>query len=387
MSNKTICLVHIDKIVNRIGGAEKVLVDMANAFVHRGFTVHILCYDNENGLPFYRLDPKVNFHLCIDKWQHQREFLRKLYCLPLPSLARRQKRFTLKMERIAQLFNATLNKIKPDLIIAYSPDLIFLLNRILHVEQPVICMLHNDPRFFISHKNFQFYRSYFYKKDVVQVLVPDFIPIIQKELPRIKITSIPNYIHISQNQKLTNYESKSIINTSRISQQKRHDLLIDAFALVANKFPDWRLDLWGPMSIDASYTHKLLSKIKKDGLSDRILFHGETNDVHSKLIHSSIFLFPSEFEGFSLALLEALSHGLPVIACEDCLSVSSILTDNVNAFLTAPRPDQLAIALEKLMSNTPLREAMGHNAFSLAQEFDECIIWDKWENLVSQLCS
>lgn len=383
---KTICLIHTEKIVNRIGGAEKVLVDMANALSKRGFCVHILCYDNEPGNPFYKLNKNVHFHLCVDRLSKLILTAQKFICLPLPVNLRRKNRFILRMNHLSKFFKQKLENINPDVIIAFSPDLIYLLNKILKVHQPVISMLHSDPRFFISHKNFIFYKTLFQpNKDIIQVLLPSFVPLLQNQIPNINIVSIPNYIQRNINFKCANYQSHSIINTSRVSQEKRYELLIEAFSKVANKFPDWTLDLWGPTNVDQQYTDKLKGMINSLGLSNKVIFHGETNDIHSKLSQASIFFFPSAFEGFSLALLEAMSHGLPVVACNDCLSVASILHNNIEGFLTDPSPDALSKALELLMSNENLRRNMGTHSLMLASQFNEDIIWDRWQKLIQSI--
>ncbi len=383
---KTVCLIHIDKIINRIGGAEKVLADMANALAARNFNVHVLCYDTEEGKPFYTFNKNVHLHLCIDTQGKFIQNLFKLACLPLPTTTRRRCRFALKMQRISCFFKPLLMKILPDVVIAFSPDLIYLLNKIIKIQQPVVSMLHSDPRFFISNKNFPFYKNCFISdKDIIQVLVPAFIPLIQAQIPNIRILEIPNYIQLGPNITLSNYKSHSIINTSRISQEKRHELLIDAFAKISRKYPDWTLDLWGPTDIDPRYTAKLMKKIQELGLINKVIFHGETKDIHSKLSQASIFCFPSAFEGFSLALLEALAHGLPVIACKDCLSVVSILHNNIEAFFTEPSPDALSKALETLMSDSSLRHSMGQKSLTLSSKFSDTIIWDRWERLIQSL--
>ena len=82
------------------------------------------------------------------------------------------------------------------------------------------------------------------------------------------------------------------------------------------------------------YATKLKNEIKNLGLESKVILCGETKQVTEKYNSASIFAFPSAYEGFSLALTEAMSSGLPVIGCKDCLSVSSLVEHGVNGLLS-----------------------------------------------------
>ena len=72
-----IMLVNFLKVVNSAGGAERVFCNMANEFVKRNYDVYAICCDWEKGLPFYKLDNRVNF-INIDGSGTQTEFAKYL---------------------------------------------------------------------------------------------------------------------------------------------------------------------------------------------------------------------------------------------------------------------------------------------------------------------
>ncbi|MDY2868165.1 MAG: glycosyltransferase, partial [Mesosutterella sp.] len=82
-------------------------------------------------------------------------------------------------------------------------------------------------------------------------------------------------------------------------------------------------------------------------------------NVPSKLKNASIFAFPSEYEGFSLALAEAFAMGLPAVGCKDCPSVNSLIKNESNGLLTDPTPEAFAEGLAKLMGSEELRRKYG----------------------------
>lgn len=74
--------------------------------------------------------------------------------------------------------------------------------------------------------------------------------------------------------------------------------------------------------------------------------------------YAKIFAFPSSFEGFSLALTEAMSFGLPSIGYQNGISVNEIIIDGKTGYLCADGECALAEALKKLMLDDDLREKM-----------------------------
>ena len=116
-----------------------------------------------------------------------------------------------------------------------------------------------------------------------------------------------------------------------------------------------------------------------------MFFRGTTSNVFSVLSEGDIFAFPSAFEGFGLALAEAMSVGLPVIGYRSCSAVNELILDGENGFLCADGISDLADKLDMLMSDKNLRIRFGKNGKISMQQYEPKLIWDKWESLLKDV--
>lgn len=147
-----------------------------------------------------------------------------------------------------------------------------------------------------------------------------------------------------------------MIAIGRLAQQKRMSDLIAAFSSCAANNPEWRLDIFG----EGPLRDQLQAQIEELGMASRIAIRGITADPWSELETSDVFVLASEFEGFPNALLEALRIGLPTIVT-DCPSGPRELTDDGRVGLLVPVGDVAALtsAMQTLMSDRVLRQKLG----------------------------
>ena len=127
--------------------------------------------------------------------------------------------------------------------------------------------------------------------------------------------------------------------------------------------------------------------IKNLDLENNIKLCGTTNEIPQKLANSSIFAFPSALEGFSLALTEAFSIGLPVVGCNDCPFVRSIIKNGINGLLSDPTAESFAACLSILMEDRELRMRLGTHGKEEMNLFSPNIVWEKWNALIKGLAS
>lgn len=179
---------------------------------------------------------------------------------------------------------------------------------------------------------------------------------------------------------------KIILAAARLEErQKRISLLIRAFALLAQRFPDWDCRICGD---GYGYTdYKRL--INAYGLADRILLPGVVDNMADEYTSASIFCMPSAFEGSPNALLEAQSYGLPSVGFMDCGGVNDIILNGENGFLVETRsPAALASTLARLMENADLRRHCAEGAQRLTvARYDADDIFARWEALLTQVAA
>ena len=386
-SKPHIVLVDTWRVVNAKGGTEKVFCEMANALVQRGYNITAICHDENQGKPGFELRKEVHF---INAYQKpgffDRDLMRSVRSFQFNREKSREKRHFLSCYWKAQnIKNALKSWNDVDIIISFQPVTTFILKTILKMEHPVISMFHMSPEVFSSRKSYKYRKAALDQSCCIQVLIPEYLNSIKKLHPKTPAVVIPNVAPMYD--EVSNLNNKTIITVARLTPQKRPELLVKAFMLIKDKFPDWQCEWYGETNVHQECTLRTMNLIKENGLEERILFKGPCNDIPQRLKNSAIFAFPTAYEGLSIALLEAFSMGLPAVGCNDCPSVSSMITDNVNGFTTPPTPEDFALALSKLMENKDLRMQFGQQAKLTSKEYSADVVWQKWDDLLHQYLS
>ena len=382
-----IVLLNFDSVVNSFGGTARVFANMANELVAKGHNVTGLTYELADGAPAFEIDKRVHFKNCCsglaEKIFHN-ENLAKLRTFYIRDRkARRIKRIKIELTSRSSAIEKALQEAKPDVIVAFQQPATYLLVEILKVKQPVVTMIHNKPTYYFERPEFEIFKPALDKCAGVQVLMPQYVNEAKQFLNQTNIVYIPNVV--PQYPNVTELRKPVILNVAKIANRKRQHLIVEAFAKIAEKYPEWSVELWGFDKTE--YAQKLKDQIRALGLESRVKLCGETKQITQKLQQASIFAFPSAFEGFSLAFTEAMSMGLPVIGCEDCTAVSSLISDHVNGLVSAPNADDLAQKLTYLIENPKIRESMGNEAKIAMREFSPQAVWAKWDDLLKSLGS
>jgi mannosyltransferase len=164
--------------------------------------------------------------------------------------------------------------------------------------------------------------------------------------------------------------------TGRIRHQKGTDLFVDAMVRLLPRYPDWTAIITGRTTADQlGFEHQLRSKVAAAGLTERILFLGDVDDIAVWYRRFTLFVAPSRHEGFGLTPLEAMASETAVVA-SDAGSFPSMIRAGVNgAIVPAGDGDALVAAIEPYFLKPDLAKEQGraalefvHANFSLAAE-------------------
>ena len=154
-----------------------------------------------------------------------------------------------------------------------------------------------------------------------------------------------------------------VLFLGRLHAIKGLDLLAQAFGAVAEEHPNAWLVIAGP---DDGYRDTLERLLAVNNVLDRTTFTGfiSGEEKLAALSNASIFVLPSYSEAQSVAVLEGMASGLPIVATQTC-GVPE-LADSGGGFLIPPNSGELTTALDRLLSDESLRERMGIEAKKLA---------------------
>jgi len=160
-------------------------------------------------------------------------------------------------------------------------------------------------------------------------------------------------------------EDEVLVNVGRMSEQKGHRYLLEAFARVYATHPRAKLLLAG----DGPLRDSLRSRAKELGVAHAVVFLGNRDDIPTILNAADVFVFSSLWEGFALALAEAMACGKIVVSTH-VAGVPEIVQDGTSGFLVeAKNSSQLAGAIERaLLLPAQERALMGERASSIVHE-------------------
>ncbi|MGW7413188.1 glycosyltransferase [Streptomyces sp. NPDC054863] len=182
-------------------------------------------------------------------------------------------------------------------------------------------------------------------------------------------------------------DRKCVLSIGRLDHDKGPDILLDAWAQVAPRHPDWRLRMYGESTGDARTREEVLQKQCAElGLGSSVEWMGFTEDVPGALREGSVFVLPSRQEGFPVTPLEAQAAGLPCVAFDASPGVREIVTDGVDGLLARPgNVDELARKIERLMADRELREQLGDAARENVRRYAPEVVAERWETLFALL--
>src|SRR5690606_8324357 len=141
-------------------------------------------------------------------------------------------------------------------------------------------------------------------------------------------------------------KKNKIISVGRLTSEKGHKYLIEAFAMIDNM--SWELNIVG----DGNERPALEQLAKDLKIEERVVFHGHLKDFSKLIYESKIFVLPSIKEGFPNALAEAMSVPLACISTDFLGNQNEIIKNGVNGVLVPVKDaKKMAEAIHYLINN------------------------------------
>jgi glycosyltransferase involved in cell wall biosynthesis len=238
------------------------------------------------------------------------------------------------------------------------------------LRKKIIAHFHpHKPEVIFEEKTKPEYIKFFTNVDRIVVLSPQWERWINESLgitKNIQVIYNPCLV-ITLNKHEIKCSTNYILFAGTLYKRKGFDTLLKAFALIASKFPEWKVVLAGK----AKYPNEehIPSDLAKElGIAEQVVLPGwVSGDQKDKLFrNASIFCLASSAEGFPMAVLDAWAYGVPVV-CTLAGGLIDIVKEGENA-LTFEYGDYLMLSekLEWMMSNSELREEISKVSFELS---------------------
>ncbi|MEP7109803.1 MAG: glycosyltransferase [Ferruginibacter sp.] len=331
------------------GGAEKLLLTKCAHFHEKGFPVQVVCLTRRLGLleDFQRMGIQVT---CLDISNTYTAF------------------------RAINVYRKIVDEFRPSVIHAHMLHA-NIFSRIAAIgckkKYAIINTVHdtnNRKRFFLN----SLYQLTNGKVDLVTAISQEAYlnHISNTKIPNGKIICMANFVNndqfkqdnsiaVTYRSNLNLQEKFVWIAVGRFFPQKDYGNLLTAFRLLRSKYPQVVLLIVGNGPLEMEVNNMIL----KNDLNNSVKMLGVRNDVSQLLNTADAYVMSSAWEGQPIALIEAASTNLPIVAT-DVGGNNTIVVDGINGYLVPPKnPQALFEGMEKIvmMSKTDLIE-MGKNS-------------------------
>lgn len=351
------------------GGAERVMTLLANAWVKRGNEVTLITLAS-NRMDVYPLDPGVR-RVALDVAGPSAHVLAALGHNAVRILALRR----------------AIAACRPDAAISFIAESnVRVLVAAAGLGVPVIV---SERTFLNGHHmrgTWRVLRRWLYPRASAIVAQTRRCAIELEPLARHRVDVIANPVSVESAAGRPLRRSKvaghTLLAVGRLAPEKGFDLLIEAFAKLAGRYPDWNLVILGEGPLRADLERQVAAR----GLAGRIAMPGFNGQVHEAMRRADLFVLSSRYEGFPNALLEAMAEGAACVSFDCDTGPRELIEHGTNGWLVPPGDaPALAAALDTLMRAADLRERLGRRARAVVTAYALPAILDQWNALVESV--
>ncbi len=340
--------------VENTGGVNKVVSIIASKLVEKGYTVHIISrYEGKKAL--FELHKDVQLH---ELFPH---FKSKYLTLGLEYIRLRKivkdNRIDLLISTGATFFTIA-HFIKDVRHFEWDHVSFWHGNKVLQWGRKLAARKAEKVIVLTQDNKIQFEQIKGCRAEVVRIFNPE--------------TFVPDMV--------SDINSKNIISVGYIGKQKGYDLLIKSWQLVPEKVKkDWRLQIAGGDEGDLAFLKEYIAENKIEGID----FLGFRTDIKQLMAKSAFYVMSSRWEGLPMVLIEAQTLGLPIVSFDCKTGPKDIVTENTGILVKESNIQEMAVALERMMTNIEFRSMCQQNALKAAQRFKIELIVEQWIKVIN----
>lgn len=362
------------------GGVERTLIDKANYLVRNGHDVSIVTFEQGNHSFAFEIDRNI---------KHYELNCRRFTLYKYPKIIRLFKLW--QMNRLfIRRWNSLVKEQKPDVVVSTTNSGDFL-REILTARDKTKIIVESHTAFIYDMGS---------RSILKKIWLARYIQIIKRCKMIISLTNgdaefwrkqgfgnvcvVPNPLSSFPERICDVFKIPyRIIYVGRFDKVKRIPLLVEAFSLIAGKFPLWFIDIFG----EGEECDAITKIIKRFKMEKRIIMKAPTNSIYEEYKRSQFLVLCSSYEGFGLVLIEAMANGIPCVSFDCPYGPREIIQDGVSGLLVKNGDVQdLAAKMEWLITHETERLLMGAEAKHVASQFRSDVIMKKWESAYCSIC-
>jgi glycosyltransferase involved in cell wall biosynthesis len=351
----------------RSGGAERVMAVLADHWAASGRTVTLLTFTPPDEAPFFPVDLRVQ-HVRLDLDRPSRSIIDGIGA----NLRR------------ARTLRRAVRASRPDVVLSFMDRTnVLTLVATIGLAVPVIVQEHNDPAEEPMSRPWAFLRRVTYRRAAsVVALSATALSYFDGPIRR-RGRVIPNPVVRPRGAGVVAADSHpgpTIVAMGRLVPQKGFDLLLEAVARLDPVGRGWTIDIWG----EGSMRPELEAARERLGLTEVVRLPGVTPTPGAAMVAARLFVLSSRYEGFPTVLGEAMAAGLAVVAFDCPSGPREMVRDGVDGLLVPDGDlDALAAALERVLTDEPLRASLAVRAPEILERFGIDRIAERWDDLFS----
>lgn len=370
-----------------VGGAERVITDKANYLANEGHELMLVSYEQGNHPLPYELHPSVQY----------RDLDCRFFTLSKYSFLLHAYHYLKIKRQLYERLRNTIADFNPEMVVLAS-DWQKLMDCVIGAASPipVIAEFHNAYDYIMRKVGVS---EGWLKKIMTRLYCRQTIKSIGKCAQLVTLTEgdakcwrqhfknvtvIPN--------PLTYYpdviddipkDHGRIIFVGRFNHEKRIDRLINAFSMIARKYQNWHVDIFG----EGNEKDNLLKQISSMDLEGRVVIHEPTNAIYDEYKRSEMLVLCSEHEAYSLVLVEAMSCGVPCVSMDCPCGPREIIKNGINGLLSKNGDiEDLSAKIEWMIIHERERNEMGQAAREFAATRQLHVVMKKWEYIYNKYC-
>lgn len=343
------------------GGAERVMTLLANEFVNRKNSVHMILVRGEKK-DHYNLDNRI---ACT------RFFYKS------------KKKISIFISRIFQL-RRIIAKEQYDVIISFVYDInLVTILASLGKKNTIIVSERNDPRRRWKNGIFKIFEEFIYRKADGIVFQTEQVRSFYNKRLQDASKVIVNPVKPDIPNSYEGKKEKNIVAVGRLEPQKNFSLLIKTFAKLSCDYPEYKLVIYG----EGREREKLQNIVHELGVDDKVELPGYKTDILDRIRNAEVYVSSSDYEGISNTMIEAMALGIPTI-CTDCPvgGARKMIVDSQNGLLVQVGDEEkLENAIRKILDNPEFAKYISDNAKEVRNSYSIESITNDWEDFIEEL--